>query len=51
MQSVDLTRDAIKILGIYFLYNMNLMNQQNYCKSDTSIRCILKTTEDEKSFY
>ena len=28
MQSFDLTRDAIKILGIYFLYNINLMNQQ-----------------------
>ena len=51
MQSFDLTRDAIKILGIYFLYNINLMNQQNYCKAVTSIHGILKTIEDEKSFY
>ena len=28
MQSDNLTRDAIKILGIYFSYNMNLMNQK-----------------------
>ena len=26
MQSVDLTRGAIKISGIYFFYNINLMN-------------------------
>ena len=32
MQSVDLTRDTIKILGIYFLYTMNLMNQKNTVK-------------------
>ena len=31
MQSVDLTRDAIKILGIYFSYNINLINQKNCC--------------------
>ena len=31
MQSVDLTREAIKILGIYFSYNINLMNQKNHC--------------------
>ena len=37
MQTVDLTKDAIKILGIYFLYNINLMNQKNYCKGITSI--------------
>ena len=30
MQSVDLTRDAIKILGAYFSYNINLMNQKNF---------------------
>ena len=28
MQSVDLTKDAIKILGTYFSYNINLMNQK-----------------------
>ena len=28
MQSLDLTRDVIKTLGIYFPYNMNLMNQK-----------------------
>ena len=42
MQSVDLTRDAIKILGIYFSYNINLTNQNNYCKANTSIHDILK---------
>ena len=42
MQSVDLTRDAIKILRIYFSYNTNLMNQKNYCKTSTSIHGILK---------
>ena len=42
MQTVDLTKDAIKILGIYFSYNINLMNQKNYCKAITSIHGILK---------
>ena len=42
MQSFDLTRDAIKILGIYFSYNIKLMNQNNYCKANTSIHGILK---------
>ena len=37
MQSVDLTRDAIKISSIYFLYNIHLMNQKNYCNAITSI--------------
>ena len=31
MPSVDLTRDAIKISGVYFSYNINLMNKKNYC--------------------
>ena len=42
MQSVDLTRDAIKILGVYFSYNINLMNQKNYCQTITNIHGILK---------
>ena len=42
MQLFDLTRDAIRILGIYFSYNINLTNQKNYCKAITSIHGILK---------
>ena len=42
MQSFDLTREAIRILGIYFSYNINLNNQKNYCKAITSIHGILK---------
>ena len=42
MQSVDLTRDALKILGVYFSYNINLMNQKNYCQAITNIHGILK---------
>ena len=42
MQSVDLTRDAIKILGVYFSCNINLMNQKNYCQAITKIHGILK---------
>ena len=42
MQSVDLTRDAIKILGICFSFDINLMNQKNYCKAISSIHGILK---------
>ena len=42
MQSVDLTRDAIKISGIYFSYYINLMNQKNYCQAITNIHDILK---------
>ena len=42
MQSVDLMRDAIMILGIYFSYSINIMNQKNYCKAITSIHGILK---------
>ena len=44
MQSVDLTRDAIKILGTYFSYNINLMNQKNYCQAITNTHGILKKT-------
>ena len=42
MQTVYLTKDAIKILGSYFSYNINLMNQNNHCKTTTSIHGILK---------
>ena len=42
MQSVGLTRAAMKILGIYFSYNMNLMNQKNYCQTITNIHGVLK---------
>ena len=42
MKLFDLTRDAIRILGIYFSYNINLTNQKNYCKAITSIHGILK---------
>ena len=42
MQPVDLTKDAIKILGVYFSYNVNMMNQKKYCKTITSIHGILK---------
>ena len=42
MQSVDLTRDAIEILSVYFSYNINLMNQKNYCQAITNIHGILK---------
>ena len=42
MQSVDLARDAIKILVIYFSYNINLMNQKNYCQTITNIHGNLK---------
>ena len=42
MQSVDLTRGTIKILGIYFWYNLNLMNQKKYYLIITNINGILK---------
>ena len=42
MQSVGLTRATMKILGIYFSYNVNLMNQNNYCQAITNIHGILK---------
>ena len=42
MQTVDLTKDAIKILGIYLSYNRNLMNQKNDCKAISSIHGVLK---------
>ena len=42
MQSVDLTRDGIKILRIYFSYNINLMNRKNYCQATTNLQGILK---------
>ena len=49
MKSVDLTRDAIKILVIYFPYKMNLMNKKNSFQAKYSWH--FKTMEDEKSFY
>ena len=42
MQSVDLTRDAIKILGIDFWFNMNLINQKNCYQAITNIHDTLK---------
>ena len=42
MQSVGLTRATMKILGIYFSYNVNLMNQNNYCQAITNIHGVLK---------
>ena len=42
MYSVDSTRDAIIISGIYFSCNKNLMNQENYCEAITNIHGILK---------
>ena len=43
MQSFDLTRDAIKILGIYSSHSINLMNQKKkYCQAITNIHGILK---------
>ena len=42
VQTVDSTKEAIKILSIYFSYNINLMNQKNCCKAITSIHGILQ---------
>ena len=42
MQSVDLTRDAIKMLRICFSFDINPMNQKNYCKAISRIHGILK---------
>ena len=42
MQSVGLTRAAMKTLGIYFTYSMHLMNQKNYCQAITNIHGHLK---------
>ena len=42
IQTVDFKRYAIKILGIYFSYGINLMNQKNYCKTITIIDSILR---------
>ena len=42
MQWVNVTRDAILILGIYFLLNINLMNQKYYCQAIINIHGILK---------
>ena len=42
MCSVDSTRDAVIISGIYFSCNINLMNQENYCAAITNIHGILK---------
>ena len=42
MQSVNVTRDAIKVLVFYFSYKMSLMNEKNYCQTITNIYGILK---------
>ena len=42
MQLVGLTRTAMKILGIYFSYKMNLMHQKNYCQAITNIHGVIK---------
>ena len=38
IESVDLTRHAIMILGMYFSYNVNLINQKNYFKAIKTMR-------------
>ena len=49
MQSVDLTKDAINVLGISFSYNLNLINQKITVKLLPKFMAF-KTMEDEKSF-
>ena len=49
MQSVDLTSDAIKTIGIYFCYNMNLRIKK-LLSSYYQYSWHFKTMEDEKSF-
>ena len=51
MQSVDLTRDAIKILGIYFSYNFEPNESKKLLSSYYQCSCRFKTMEDEKYFY
>ena len=50
MQSVELTRGSMKILGVYFSYNMNLMNQNNYYQAITNIHGILKLFSFSNNF-
>ena len=50
MQSVDLTRDGMKILGIYFLCSINLTNQKKILLSYYQYSWYCKTMEEEKSF-
>ena len=42
LKGVEIQILGIKILGIYFLYNMNHMNQNNYCQAITNNHSILK---------
>ena len=42
MKNIDLTVDAIKILGLYFSYNQIIQNDLNFCKTISKIQSVLK---------
>ena len=42
MECIDLTRDVIKILGIYFSYNKKLEQEKNFFNHIVKIQNILK---------
>ena len=42
IKCIDLTKDAIKILGIFFPYNKNIELEQNFKKTIISIEKVLR---------
>ena len=42
IQSIDLTRDTVKIFYFYFLYNKKLIDQKNYCETMSNIHGLWK---------
>lgn len=42
MKSVDLTSDALKVLGVHFFYIKSLQNDMNFLKAIMNIQSVLK---------
>ena len=43
IKCIDLTKEAIKILGVFFSYDKNLLHENNFRKTILNIERILKT--------
>ena len=42
MKNIDLTKDAVKIIGISFSYNKDIQNELNFRSTISKIQAVLK---------
>ena len=48
MENIDLTKDAVKIIGISFSYNKAIQNELNFRTTISKIRAVLKLWRTRK---